>query len=369
MNWTTHAGNGCIFFFAAISAAVRSTRTVSLSATILTRLLPLVLAMCAALPVVASEPDAARLQPYSENPSYWQYKGAPLLLLGGSDDDNLFQLPDLQQHLDAMKQAGDNYIRNTMSDRPDRGFEVYAYRRLANGKYDLNQWNDEYWKRFEQMLEWTSQRDIIVQIEVWDRFDYADSKESKRWGLHPYNPGNNVDYTYEETGFARTYPDHPGQNKQPFFFTTPRQRNNKIVLKYQQRFVDKMLSYSLKFGNVLYCMDNETSAEEAWGAYWAQYIRQRANEAGKPVNVTEMWDDWDLTAERHRRTLDHPERYDFADVSQNNQKMGQVHWDNFQWVRQRVAKHPRPLNTVKTYGADEGASATRKTASNAGGGT
>ena len=67
-----------------------------------------------------------------------------------------------------------------------------------------------------------------------------------------------------------------------------------------------------------------------------------------------MWDDWDIKAERHWRTLDHPERYDFADVSQNNQMKGQTHWDNFQWVRTRIAVRPRPLNTVKTYGADGG---------------
>jgi hypothetical protein len=67
-----------------------------------------------------------------------------------------------------------------------------------------------------------------------------------------------------------------------------------------------------------------------------------------------MWDAWDLKAPEHRRTFDHPERYDFCDVSQNNQKKGQEHWDNFQWARARVAKHLRPLNTVKTYGADTG---------------
>jgi hypothetical protein len=115
-----------------------------------------------------------------------------------------------------------------------------------------------------------------------------------------------------------------------------------------------MLSYSLKFDHVLYCMDNETSGEAAWGAYWADFIRRRAAEAGTQVCVTEMWDAWDLKSEEHRRTLDHPEQYDFADVSQNNQKKGQVHWDNFQWVRRHVAGHPRPLNTVKTYGADGG---------------
>jgi hypothetical protein len=200
------------------------------------------------------------------------------------------------------------------------------------------------------MLRGTQQRDIIVQIEVWDRFDYS----RDHWEPHPYNPKNNVNYTYEQSGFAEHYPDHPGRNKQPFFFTTPKQRNNRVVLPYQQRFVDKMLSYSLRYDHVLYCMDNETSGEEAWGTYWADWIRRRAAEAGKQVAVTEMWDAWDLKSEQHRRTLDHPERYDFADVSQNNQKKGQEHWDNFQWVRSHIADKPRPLNTVKTYGADGG---------------
>jgi len=294
--------------------------------------------------------DANRIRPWSKNPRYWQYKGQPVLLLGGSKDDNLFQIPDLKEHLDEIQKAGGNYIRNTMSDRKDKGFEVYPFKQQPDGKYDLEQWNDKYWLRFQNMLQWAAERDIIVQIEVWDRFDYS----RDNWEPHPYNPKNNVNYTYAQSGFAEHYPDHPGANKQPFFFTTPKQRNNTVVLKYQQRFVDRMLSHSLRYDHVLYCMDNETSGEEAWGAYWADYIRQHAKGAGKEVCVTEMWDAWDLKADEHKRTLDHPERYDFADVSQNNQKKGQEHWDNFQWVRASVAKQPRPLNTVKTYGADTG---------------
>ena len=294
--------------------------------------------------------DNQRICPYEENPRYWQYKEKPILLLGGSEDDNLFQLPHLKEHLDEMKAVGGNYIRNTMSDRKDRGFEIYPFLQLPNGKYDLEKWNDEYWTRFSNMLQWTHEREIFVQIEVWDRFDYS----THNWSGHPYNPSNNINYTYEESGFVPEYPDHAGSNKQPFFFTTPKQRNNQVILKYQQRFVDKMLSYSLKYDHVLYCMDNETSGEEAWGSYWAEYIRNRATEAKKQVCLTEMWDDWDLKAERHKRTLDHPERYDFIDISQNNQKKGQEHWDNFQWTRQYIAKNPRPINTVKTYGADGG---------------
>lgn len=305
------------------------------------------LARCPAGPA----PDNSnRIQPWSANPRYWQFKGQPVLLLGGSKDDNLFQIPDLQEHLDAIRAAGGNYIRNTMSDRKDKGFEVYPFKQLPDGKYDLDQWNEEYWRRFENMLQWTAERDIIAQIEVWDRFDYS----TQNWETHPCNPKNNVNYTYEQSGFAEHYPDHPGQNKQPFFFTTPLQRSNTVVLKYQQRFVERMLSSSLKHDHVLYCMDNETSAQEAWGAYWAGFIRERARSAGRQVCITEMWDAWDLKAGEHRRTFDHPERYDFCDVSQNNQKKGQEHWDNFQWVRARVAARPRPLNTVKTYGADGG---------------
>jgi len=256
----------------------------------------------------AAGAGADRIHPWKQNPYYWQHKGRPILLLGASDDDNLFQMPNLAEHLDAMRAAGANYIRNTMSDRPDKGFEVYPFRRLPGGKYDLEQWNEEYWRRFENMLHLTAQREIIVQIELWDRFDYTDNRQSFR---------------------ARAYPDHPGRNLQPFFFTTPRQRNNTIVLKYQQRFIDKLLSCSLKYDHVLYCIDNETSGEEAWATYWAEYVRARGAQQGKEVCITEMWDDWDLKAERHRRTLDHPERYQFADVSQ-----------------------PRPLNCVKIYGAD-----------------
>jgi hypothetical protein len=296
--------------------------------------------------LAAENPD--RLRPHGEHRFYWQYDGKPVLLLGGSKDDNLFQLPDLKEHLDAMAAAGANYVRNTMSDRPDKGFEVYPFLALEDGRYDLEQWNPEYWKRFGNFIQWTGERDIIVQIEIWDRFDYS----RDNWEPHPYNPKNNVNYTYEKSGFEPQYPDHPGANRQPFFFTTPDQRDNEVVLRYQQRFVDKLLSVTLPRPHVLYCMDNETSGEAAWGRYWAGFIRQRAKAAGVQVCLTEMWDDWNLQGRQHRQTLDHPKLYDFVDVSQNNHQKGQRHWDNFQWVRNRLKAQPRPINTVKTYGAD-----------------
>ncbi|WNM56717.1 hypothetical protein [Candidatus Nitrospira allomarina] len=296
--------------------------------------------------VVSAEPV---LQPWNKNPWYWSDHGEPVLLLGGSDDDSLFQWPekDLLVQLDRLVAAGGNVIRNTMSSRQDRGFEVFPFKQLNDGKYDLEQWNDEYWARFDRMLRETAKRGIVVQIEVWDPWDYM----GDTWHIQPYNPRNNIAYTMENSELAERYPEPPYLNKQPFFFTTPRQQNNRMVLRYQQRFVDKMLDYTLRYGHVLYCMDNETNGEEEWSRYWATYLKQRADREDKRIFVTEMWGNKDVTAEIHRRTFDHPEVYDFVDVSQNNHQSGQNHWDQFLRTRRYLAEHPRPINTTKTYGA------------------
>jgi hypothetical protein len=294
------------------------------------------------------------LEPWADDPWYWSRDGRPVLLLGGSDDDNPFQWPaeELLPQLDRIAAAGGNVIRNTMSDRKDRGFEVYPFLELDDGRYDLARWNPDYWERFERFLAETARRGIVVQIEVWDRFDYADTGGADRWRRHPYNPANNVNYSFAESGFAPHYPDHPGANRQPFFFTTPAQRNNQVVLPFQQAFVARMLESTLRHDHVLYCIDNETSAEEAWGRYWAGFIRERAAAAARRVFITEMWDDWNLAGAQHRRTFDHPEIYDFVDVSQNNHNSGRTHWERFLLVRRLLADRPRPINTTKTYGAD-----------------
>jgi len=302
--------------------------------------------------------DSDRIQPYAKNPRYWQYKGRPVLLLGGSKDDNLFQVPGLREHLDLLAKVGGNYVRNTMSDRKIHGFEIHAFEKLANGKYDLALWNDEYWNRFETLLMLARQRDVIVQIEVWDRFDYTDYGRFEGWADCPYNPAKNVNYTSKESGLAASYGKrHPGADEQPFFHTIPTMDDHAVVRKYQEAFVDKMLSHSLRYGNVLYCMNNETSTSPAWGQHWMRYIRNRAAEAGVDVYVTDMFDvGWDLDKEpKFLTSFDKPDLYTFLDISQNNSNKNTVakQWKNILFVRDRTRAHPRPINNVKVYGADE----------------
>jgi hypothetical protein len=307
-----------------------------------------ILGICLLLSAVAEAGTA--IQPWQENPSYWEYRGEPRLLAGGSVDDNLFQLPDLRAHLDSLANGGANYVRNTMSDRRDEGFEVSPFASRADGRYDLERWNPEYWNRFETFLRLTAERDIIVQIEVWDRFDFS----RDAWLVQPYNPANNVNYTNRQSGFRSTYPEQAFHNKQPFFYTLPELHDNRTVLRYQKRFVDVLLAHTLKYDHVLYCVSNETSGAPEWSNYWANYIRGRATQAGRQIFITEMWDEWDITSEQHRRTLDRRDLYTYADLSQNNHMSGDRHWEQFQAVREFVTADPYPLNTVKTYGADGG---------------
>jgi hypothetical protein len=301
-----------------------------------------------AIPASAKEGNMSedRIKIYKENPRYWQYKREPVLLLGGSVEDNLFQIPNIKEHLDLLESVGGNYVRCTMSCR-DEG-NVWQFKKVDN-LYDLEQWNDEFWRRFSTFLELTAERDIVAQIEVWATFDYY----RDNWAVNPFNPKNNINYTAEETGLPEVVDSHPVRTENNFFWSVPKENNQQIVLKYQRKFVDKMLSYSLKYGNILYCMDNETSVTPAWGEYWATYIKEKAKEAGTAVETTEMWDAWDLFHQQHKATLDHPEIYSFCDISQNNHQKGQTHWDNAQKFRAMLSPI-RPINCVKIYGADGG---------------
>ena len=123
-----------------------------------------------------------------------------------------------------------------------------------------------------------------MQIEVWDRFDYA----NEHWENSPWNPKNNINYSYTQSGFAEEYASRQlYQDKHPFFHTIEGTRHytNRYdsIRQHQDAFVDKMLSYSLPHGHVLYCMNNETSSEAGWGRYWISVsmgITTRTSAAG-----------------------------------------------------------------------------------------
>ncbi|MGZ9190388.1 MAG: hypothetical protein ACXW39_10065 [Nitrospira sp.] len=303
------------------------------------------------------------LAPWPTNPRYWQYNGHPTLFLGGSVRDSIFQLstPVLRRELDTMLAAGGNYLRNTMSDRKisTPGASVYAFKQVSDGKYDLNQWNETYWNRFSTMLQETARRDILVQIELWDIWDFisVDSAENDlptgnpRWYAHPWNPRNNINYTTHNTRLPETWNipmgDPSESTMHPIMKTTPGLNNDPVVVPYQEAFVAKVLSHTLQYDHVIYQIANEHWGNISWSNYWAEFIHRQAGHKGKTVYITES---------RHTPTVapvqNYPHLYNFADISQSALKSGEAHMTVIRRSFEQTEASPLPLNSTKQYGAD-----------------
>ena len=305
-----------------------------------------------------NEAAASYIRPYERNRFYWQYKGKPLVLIGGSDKDNLFQWAGhgtrLVEHLDLLVSCGGNYVRNTMSSRNlpfpynDDGM-AYPFKRRDDGKYDLEQWDDEYWRRLDTFLAETSKRGIIVQLEIWDLYAIVGPDA---WERQPWNPANNVNYTFEGTSLTRR-----GGFSHPFFLTVPALNDDREVLGHQVRYIRKMLGICLRYDHVLYQIDNESPLPFEVSDYWAEFIH---NESGaRPVYVCDsrrfhapspIFEDFrDLRNPEHTHPLSHPELYNYTDISQNGGNEGQRHYENLIWFRAQLLDDPRPINHTKIY--------------------
>jgi len=286
-----------------------------------------------------------RIQVYEKNPHYWQYKGKPILLISGSDEDNLFNHPALMaQNFNILEEVGGNYIRSTLSSRGEGNARPFLQK---DGKFDLDQFNPEFFRRLEKSCQEGEKRDIIVQIELWATYDFC----RDYWLSDPWNPANNINYSTENT-HLRTDSNYSRERENQPFFQTPR-NNDTVVLKYQEAFIRKVLDVTLPYPNVLYCLDNETKAPPEWVLYWGKFIKEESEKRGVLINLTEMYDELDITGDNNRIVSGHPEYFSYTDVSQNNWQVGQRHYDRLIRFRENLAEQPggvRPMNNVKVYG-------------------
>ena len=121
--------------------------------------------------------------------------------------------------------------------------------------------------------------------------------------------------------------------------------------------MDKLLSYTFEHGNVLYCMDNETSVTAAWGRFWATYIREEGSGGrGSPWRPPRCGTPGTSTTSPTVRASTTPRSTPSWTSARTTTSRGQAHWDNGlrQIERLRAAGHLRPVTNVKTYGSDGG---------------
>jgi hypothetical protein len=311
---------------------------------------------------------------------YWKYDGRRVLLLGGwnhghnpfidhdtdNDNDNrgVSTIAQIKNAMDELVAAGGNYLRCVLDPGMASGTQGFAFCANSGKKYDLNKMTGPFWTRLEMFISEARKRNVIVQIEVWDRFDLIDGSWDS-WPVSPWNPKNNINYTTESSGLASSYrsfathpflqgvPGHLVYEKAP----AHRKKQYDLVRSFQNKFIDKLLSITLTYDNVLYCMNNETHEHPAWGLYWINFIEDRAKARSKSVSTTDMFDDV-YKAESSRGLtyqLKNRSKYDYIDVSQTNSRHAdQDHWNKIKWIAD-TAKQMNPpylLHMTKVYGND-----------------
>ena len=346
------------------------------------------------LVIVYELKSSSPLRIYGENPWYWEYKGEPVLLLGGSYEDNMYQFPNwyyghddpdlskgqtdmtLEEHLDLMVEVGANYIRSNLSSR-NHG-NRFPYKKI-NGTpghnhnvtdlYDLDQWDPIWVERLETFLQMCYDREIVVSVEFFDRFDLfrpesAEGNAKNRgnlntgWVHHPWNPDRNINYTEDSSGLPggeKNFHEyhHEIWNAVPPYYDWYPPPPEPIVLETLEKYVDKVLSITFRYDNIIYIIENETYQPIKFGRYWVNYINKKALEAGKSVFVTNMIGDSNPDSGRQQEVR-RGKIYTFYDYSQNNHNTGQNHYDNYLYVREDITENGiKPINNVKIYGSTQ----------------
>jgi hypothetical protein len=283
----------------------------------------------------------------AENHSnYFSINGTPALLLGGSNNDNIFQDHPVEPQLDTLVAYGGNYIRCTLSSRDFAN--QWPYQQRGDAMYDLAVFSEAYWSRLDKFFKITQQKGIAVQLEIWDVRDY---NQANNWAKHPFNPTYNINYDAQTSGLPDDILNSNNPNSHPFFTTVPELDNNETVLPFQRKLVEKLLSYTFKYNHILYCINNEFTGNTLWSNYWANFIKQKANEENKDILVTDMPGSLQNHALSQLNSVATDVNYDFAEISMQSLLKGEMHYQFIDSLSK--AMDNKPLTLVKIFGGEQ----------------
>lgn len=186
---------------------------------------PILLATLLGAIVSAPRLAAGSVQPlqlHPENPHYFLWRGQPTVLITSGEHYGAVLNADFDyvKYLDALaadklnltrtftggtycEPAGAfNIASNTLAPLPEKFLSPFARSRKpgyrgGGNKFDLDRWDEAYFKRFRDFVTQASARGVVVEVNLFCPF-YEDSM----WVLSPLHPGNNVNGV--GVGLART---------------------------------------------------------------------------------------------------------------------------------------------------------------------
>jgi hypothetical protein len=213
------------------------------------------------------------IKKHPDNPHYFVFKGKPTVLI--TTDQHYGAVINLDfdyiPFLDRLHEYGMNLTRiypggyveikdqytkgNPLGPEPGRyllpwkkSSEEGADMNLGKYKYDLDKWDEEYFKRLKDFVHQASVRNIIVEVAFFNGM-YDD-----RWNAQPLYHTNNI----QGVGMCAFQ-----------LFTT--MADQKLV-EYQRKYVMKIASELYSFDNIIYdiCDEPEMQHKDSWE--WNSYL-------------------------------------------------------------------------------------------------
>ncbi len=188
------------------------------------------------------------------NPAYLVYEGKPVFAYGPSPQLILTYLPhgNGNKLTDWVEWASRFSINNVRSYPPsirvpDTAEDLFMRSTVDPNKFDLNLFNDRYFKELRKACMLLRKHGMIVHLQLWQAVTWRAA-----WHDCYYNPINNVNPEISR---------HAG----PGEFVTLK---NQALLEHQKRYVEKILDFTADLGNVFYDIMNEigngTGTSERW---------------------------------------------------------------------------------------------------------
>ena len=201
---------------------------------------------------------------HPENPHYFEYRGRPLLLITSGEHYGavINRDFDFEKYLYTLAEEGLNLTRifcgtyvehpgsfgirnNTLA--PPAGSYLAPWKRTqvegnagGGNRFDLEQWDREYFKRLKDFLALAGKLDIIVEVTLFSSI-YTDTS----WSYCPLYHENNINGT-DKVAHRQVH--------------TP---NNGNLMPFQEYFVRKLVTELKDFDNLYYEIQNEPWADNS----------------------------------------------------------------------------------------------------------
>ncbi len=235
------------------------------------------------LATLALSAQTLRLHP--ENPHYYEFRGKPFLAVTSAEHYGMLLNADFdyRKYLDTMAAEGMrltrfftglyrevpgsfNITRNTLAPTPDRFLTPYRRTNTSGAldglnKWDLTNWNPDYWERLRSILSYAEEKGVIIQVTLFCTY-YRDDM----WEASPLHPKNNVNNTPEMPRTEVLTLDHPE------------------LLRYQEEFVKRMVRELNAYDNLLWEICNEPyfyGVTLEWQLHMAKLIRDTEAELSR----------------------------------------------------------------------------------------